>query len=88
VFESLQVEGEHECCPKNFLFDEEYLLCFSFLLSQVKSLPQSGYMPLPSRTRSAVAGASFLSLGSPRLTKWTIQDAGYDLNAKVALIDE
>ena len=82
------MEGENECCPKNFISGEEYLLCFSFLLSQVKSLPQSGYMPLPSRTRSAVSGASFLSLGSPRLTKWTIQDAGYELNAKVAFIDE
>ena len=82
------MEGENECCPKNFLPGEEYLLCFSFLLSQVKSLPQSGYMPLPSRTRSAVSGASFLSLGSPRLTKWTIQDAGYELHTKVAFIDE
>ena len=33
-------------------------------------------MPSPRRVRSAVAGASFLQQGSPRLTKWTIEDAG------------
>jgi hypothetical protein len=42
-------------------------------------------MPSPSpRIRSAVAGASFLRQGSPRLTKWTMEDYGLALRNEVA----
>ena len=42
-------------------------------------------MPSPRKTpRSAIGGASFLKQGSPRLTKWTMQDAGYKFKAKVS----
>ena len=61
-----------------------------YLISQanVKTVPQGGYMPSPRKIRSAVPAASYLKMGSPRLTKWTIADMGSNCHTKVCYLFE